>query len=403
MTKTTKILATLGIIGVASAAGLGVNKVKVDKIPEPLKLKVPKERVFAKSNFYVDGQLTVKYNYVSESTVSSTTVSDNDPKVREAVKKVKFKDKKTGAIAEDLSRRTGNAKFYVLGTDENNKEVVQGEIYSGQQFIKDLTNNTWYHLETTTTTKEQFDAQTQVTAFDVIKQWIYPKAYADSATFYPDPHTETTSVDGRVSRIISAGESFSTLRDSAGNNAADSGTTIDTQLQSLSTTTPNLYRDFSRGIFLFDTSSLPDDATISNATISFYGSAKFTTLGSPDFHVASSSPASNTALANSDYGNIGRLSFGSIANASFSTSGYNDITLDSNGIGVISLTGISKYSTQISWDINNSFGGTWGSFKQSLFRVYGADQTGTTKDPKLTVTYTSSGGSAATPAYIQFE
>lgn len=68
--------------------------------------------------------------------------------------------------------------------------------------------------------------------------------------------------------------------------------------------------------------------------------------------------------------------------------GYNNFTLDANGIANVSLTGISKFWTRLNWDTDNSFGGTWSSNKSSYYNSYLADQTGTSNDPKLTITYT---------------
>ena len=209
-------------------------------------------------------------------------------------------------------------------------------------------------------------------------------------TAYPDAGDPgTTTIDGVVQRS-GVNETFGTIRGGAGTLATNATDFLFTaQLDATGTT--NQYSRLRRSIALFDTSSLTTSASISSATIGAYGWGKTNALGSADWHVGSATPASNTTLAASDYGNCGTTSFGSIAYASFSTSGYNDITLDSNGLGNISKTGVSKFSFQLSWDINNSFTGSWANSAISNFDNYSADQAGTTNDPKLVVTYTLGG------------
>ncbi|MCL4419962.1 hypothetical protein M1146_07785, partial [Patescibacteria group bacterium] len=54
-----------------------------------------------------------------------------------------------------------------------------------------------------------------------------------------------------------------------------------------------------RAILLFDTSSLPDDASISAATLSLYVADKNDDYAQ-DVGITSSNPASNTAIVTSD-------------------------------------------------------------------------------------------------------
>ncbi len=141
-----------------------------------------------------------------------------------------------------------------------------------------------------------------------------------------------------------------------------------------------------RYIWLFDTSSISATDSVSSVTLSIYGTAKANGLGSPDLDIVSSNPASNTTLANADYlyTNFGTTVYGSVAYASYSTTGYNDITLTTDSV---TKAGITKLGGRNSWDTDNSFTGTWVSGDVSYMQAYSADQTGTSNDPKLTVTY----------------
>jgi hypothetical protein len=138
---------------------------------------------------------------------------------------------------------------------------------------------------------------------------------------------------------------------------------------------------------LFDTSSIGSGKIVSAATLSLFGTTKANALGDPSIDIVSSSPASNTTLAASDYGNLGSTSFANIAYASWSTSGYNDFSLNAGGISNISLTGVSKFGSRLGWDTANSFTGTWAGASTSALRCNQADASGTANDPKLVVTY----------------
>lgn len=205
-------------------------------------------------------------------------------------------------------------------------------------------------------------------------------------TFFPDVDTETTSVDGIVGRA-SVDESFAAIRAGAGTIAADDGPNLAAFLTASATS--NQYAAMRRTIALFDTSSIPDTDSISAAVLSAWGyQALDTTLGTPALHVGASTPASNTLLATTDYGQCGSTSFGNIANASWNAAGYNDITLDAGGIAAVDVTGISKYCLRLSWDmLNDTTGLTWVSGGFTDFAYRGADF-GSNK-PKLTVTHSA--------------
>lgn len=219
-----------------------------------------------------------------------------------------------------------------------------------------------------------------------IPQWSYGFA---TLTAYPDPNPETTTVDGYAGRYEASGESFATIRAGAGNEFDDTNTN-NVAARLYSDTTTDLFEEMTRGIYLFDTASIDDAATISAAVFSLRGTGKANGNGSPALHVVASTPASNTALVNADYGQLGSTDFGSVAYAGYSISAYNDITLNSDGRANISKTGVSKFGTRTSWDLNNSFTGAWVSGADSNFQAYFADETGTTRDPKLVVTYSTS-------------
>ena len=221
---------------------------------------------------------------------------------------------------------------------------------------------------------------------DVLNSVDYPFTVSDSDTFYPDEHPETSSVDGMV-YIERDNVTWATLIADPGFGFNDSAPSSSV-LNILSGSESNRWDDLTRAILLFDSSDLPDDATISAATLSLYGSSKVDFLSiTPDLNVYSSNPASNTALAAGDFDSLGSTAFATaITYASFSATGYNDFTLNSSGIAAISKTGVSKFGVR---NANYDAAGTpptWSSTTYSRLYGYFAEQ-GSGYKPKLVVTY----------------
>jgi hypothetical protein len=157
-----------------------------------------------------------------------------------------------------------------------------------------------------------------------------------------------------------------------------------------------------RAIYTFDTSPIGSGQTVSSVVLSLQGNDKQNSIGSDVLHITSSSPASNNTLVAADFGQLGSTDFGSVTYASFSLTAYNDITLNSSGIANINPTGISKFGARGGWDLNNNFTGTWSSFGHCYYYLYFADQTGTTKDPKLVVTYSAGAPPSGNSNFLMF-
>jgi hypothetical protein len=91
-----------------------------------------------------------------------------------------------------------------------------------------------------------------------------------TSIFYPDANPESSSVDGQVGR--ESDQTFSAMRTATGNSGNDAGAEANAGRIEASATSDQ-YASMFRGIFTFDTSSLPDTDSISAATFSFYPSA----------------------------------------------------------------------------------------------------------------------------------
>lgn len=139
-----------------------------------------------------------------------------------------------------------------------------------------------------------------------------------------------------------------------------------------------------RGFLFFDTSSIPDSATITSATLSLYGATDFSatnfdvvvTNGQPTY------PHDPMAIGDYDKTNYSG-SGGSFNTGTFTTTGYNNITLNATGISWISKTGTTKLTLRSSLDI----AGTSPAGDEYVV-FYPAETAGTSQDPVLVVTYT---------------
>lgn len=217
----------------------------------------------------------------------------------------------------------------------------------------------------------------------------------DTLTVYPDADPETNTVDGYPYVFYGAGSGldWSVLRVDDGSTG---GAFDDNPIQLflayiLADTTTNKFRGLRRGIFLFDTSSLTSGAIISSAVVSIYGKSKADgASNSPQIGIYSSNPASNTSLVGTDLDSIGSTLLSSIINyADYSTSGYNDFTLNATGLSQVSKTSITKLgSREVKYDADGATP-TWSSGSEMKFEAYPAETSGTTSDPKLVVTYST--------------
>jgi len=215
-------------------------------------------------------------------------------------------------------------------------------------------------------------------------QWfLQPKFGLTVSTFYPD----ASAIDGYVQRNVDPpGEDWATINAGAGTFNQDAGAYDRIDIEA--STTSDKYVLSVRAIMLFDTSSLPDTDSISEAILSIYGDNKANVFGSSSLDIVSSNPQFNTELNNPDYGTLGTTSFANITYTNFSTTGYNDLTLNASGIANISKTGISKFGGVYHWYITGT--PTWASEGFESMRWLSARTTGTSSDPKLVVTHAAS-------------
>jgi len=215
---------------------------------------------------------------------------------------------------------------------------------------------------------------------------------ASPETFYPDANVESTSVDGYVSANAEDpyhGDDWSILINAEGSYANDySATGGGVYWNNHATFGEEGFYELRRSIFLFDTSSIPTDATITEATLSLRGYSK--AEGETDINIYSSVPASNTALVGGDFNSLGSTPFSATKTyGTWSTSSFNDFVLDANGRNAISKTGVSKFGCR---SATHDVGGTTPTWTQSeatdWYLLHCLVEQGSGYEPKLVVTYT---------------
>lgn len=154
-----------------------------------------------------------------------------------------------------------------------------------------------------------------------------------------------------------------------------------------------MWRDF----FNFLTGTTINGDTVNSAILSFFGGSAFSNPDSRSLVITESTQVDPTALSVDDFNNItlntptelaDRMTF-----ASWSTSAYNDLTLNASGLAMINTVsgGYTKFCPRHSGDVDNdpipAIGGRYNEIQG-----YFTDETGTTKDPKLVVVHTAAAG-----------
>jgi len=224
---------------------------------------------------------------------------------------------------------------------------------------------------------------------------VFPVFTDTTSTFYPDPHTETTSCDGVSYYGTSGSTSWSTAHDTGtGTYGGADGLVSGTYHGNWIFYDAGNWLRISRCFLLFDTSALPDGDDISAVTLGVYFEDQDTahdTGTNAKFYVTSSTPASNTDITAADYDQVGTTKFNAgLQNTSVTTGAINTISLNDSGIAAVSKTSITKLGMRMGYDIDNINPGY--SFSDSGIggNMRFADNSGTASDPILTVTHAPS-------------
>lgn len=234
-----------------------------------------------------------------------------------------------------------------------------------------------------------------------------PLGLFEQATF-PVRFDTTTSYysgagDGEV-RYEGSGATWDTVHDAATGTAAYATSTraiVGSYLYSGGGYI--IYRSF----LPFDTSGIGSGQTISSATLKIRPSDKWNADNDGDDFIAvvQTTQASTTTLATADYDTCGNAidnpTKGSADHdmTSIGTSAYYSIDLNSTGLDWIVPTGTTKIGLREGHDMKDV--AVTGSAGDTAIRFYCSEQTGTSTDPYLEVTYTAA-ASTFTPRVMVY-
>lgn len=144
----------------------------------------------------------------------------------------------------------------------------------------------------------------------------------------------------------------------------------------------------------FDTSSLPDGATIVSARLRLYGHAVYVKSGHSSSSVVvlleSHTPAGSPLTESPDTYTLSNDNCGSTelaarkTHAAWVDNGYNDFDLNTAGKAIINKTGTTRFCLRQACDVDNSPPAVGAAH---AFYFYPSEESGTSKDPILEVTY----------------
>lgn len=201
----------------------------------------------------------------------------------------------------------------------------------------------------------------------------YPLTINDSDTYY------SAASD---CFIYSQSTTYSTAR-----NAATGTLITDSTYLEAANYLSGVTFDVSHMYFAFDTSPLPDNASISEVTLSVYGPSEGYQAeqndGYSDLKLFQGTQA-DTPVAD-DFNNFGTTLLSDNLSAweyPLLTNAYNTISLNAAGIALINKTGLTKYCCRSSGDVNN-----WSPSHVNACYIY-SNEKGAGYKPKLVVTYT---------------
>jgi len=223
---------------------------------------------------------------------------------------------------------------------------------------------------------------------DIAEALAQGSVYRADVTFYPDASPETSSVDGTV--LCTTSGSWATVIAGPGVYKEDAAAIG--ELWTLSLTVSNTYQYHRQMFFGFDTSSIGAGQAVDSAVLNLklYNTSSSGGLGLSS-QIYATTPASNTALANSDY-----MAFGStpltdtargVSSESFTIS-WVARTLNLDGRNAVDMEGV----TNLGMDFTVAHEGgspTWASSHSSQLSVQMAENGGTAGDPYLTVTHSA--------------
>ncbi len=295
---------------------------------------------------------------------------------------------------EVVEKRNESSYTALVGQDEEGRPIYELRSYADQTYVN--TADGWYYVEHDTTTKA---ALMNARHENPLAALFWKKTYADSVSpFAGAGDGEVRHLGGCVGclfndcAVFGSGSHVSPTAVTAIVLSSDNEQTLGEDLTYICNV---------RRVFLpFDTSAIPAGSTVSAATVNVYVTSKTNTLddGLDYITVVETSQATHTTLAISDFALVGSTQ--GVATpadiTSISTGAYLTLTLNATGIGFINFSGedapcsatngITCIGLNEGHDFNNV--GLGSTNLQDSITISTSEQTGTSQDPYLSVTYT---------------
>lgn len=220
-----------------------------------------------------------------------------------------------------------------------------------------------------------------VGAIGLLATILLPKFFGGIAVFGTTTNYYSGAGDGYVGNADNTSfyTNWANVRsDSDGNFSNYAGTTAEVEVRLYST-----WYYILRAFIPIDTSGIPDDATISAATLHIVTNG---VANSPSIGVVQTTQAATNSLSNDDFDQCGALNSPDEGATRFTPAAAgndNEVALNATGLGWISKTGYTKFGLREDHDIDNSAPGAVDY--DFVFRT--SENTGS--EPYLAVTYTN--------------
>lgn len=263
-------------------------------------------------------------------------------------------------------RRGMILEYYIFDKDP------KGEVRIKSNYEGDITTRKYWAIDGKHRPLKGFETQNneKIITAKVFEQAVYPITVDDSVEF------TSASDDGY---LLKDGGDYDTTHDTTNADDVIDGITNFACGQAYDGEDYRIYR----AALFFDTSSIPDDAEISEAVLSLY----FESAGDPtDSDYVVQQFTGNQPLQVSDYNAVKYVGdLGSIDSDDVNENAYNNITLNETGIGIINKTGTTKLGLRSSRDIDDVAPGE----DDEACAEIKSSESGSSTEPKLIITYTA--------------
>jgi hypothetical protein len=224
---------------------------------------------------------------------------------------------------------------------------------------------------------------------DIAEALAQGSVYRADATFNPDADPETTTMDCMVGRTNKT-ETWATIIAGAGDYGYDQYNPR--TMGTLGNPTTDRWSSVWHNGYGFDLSSIGAGQQIDSATFSLWANKNYggsSSLGASN-NIYAFTPASNTAVATSDYANVGSVPFSTprLMDDEPATSTQVDRVLNAAGLAYLPVDGVANIAFALVEAVETMTSPTWANQNVAISNKH-AENAGTSNDPLLTVTHSA--------------